>query len=132
MLYNQVYAVRTGIGTIDRMKRRKNESARSTKYKPIRWVDVFGNGSYLFWPIPVEPIFHNIDLVVGYSTRDGESLLRTTSVARHGSTARGGGSIARDMRGVSSARAATIAARGVSRARAASQDEVISPITNPV
>jgi palmitoyltransferase ZDHHC3/7/25 len=80
MLSNQFYGVRTGIGTIDRMKRRTMSPERSTKYKPIRWIDVFGNGSYFLWPIPVAPQFNNIDLIVSFSVREeGESLMRDST-----------------------------------------------------
>lgn len=64
MLYNQVYAVHTGIGTVDRMKRR----ARHTQPVPIKWVDVFGDGSYFLWPVPTSPEFTNESKILGFAT----------------------------------------------------------------
>ena len=63
MLYNQVYAVLTGIGTIDRMKRR----ARHLHHQPVPWADVFGVDSFLLWPLPVTPTFDDEDRVLGYT-----------------------------------------------------------------
>jgi ribosomal protein L40E len=63
MLYNQVYAVLTGIGTIDRMKRR----ARHLHHQPVPWKDVFGISNCLLWPLPVAPTFDDADRVLGYT-----------------------------------------------------------------
>mmetsp|Transcript_58954 Transcript_58954/g.118382 ORF Transcript_58954/g.118382 Transcript_58954/m.118382 type:complete len:290 (+) Transcript_58954:79-948(+) len=63
MLYNQAYALRTGAGTIDRMKHR---SARSLGLKPISLKGVFGGGSVLFWPLPLPAVFDNEDSVLGF------------------------------------------------------------------
>jgi len=62
----QVYAVRTGIGTIDRMKRRPRASGPG--FKPLAWADVFGGGSVLAWPLPTAPDFKRIDGVLGFET----------------------------------------------------------------
>jgi len=67
MLYNQVYAVHTGIGTIDRMKRRAKVNAM-----PIPWSDVFGHGTVLLWWLPTEPAFKSVDKVLGFR-RSGDT-----------------------------------------------------------
>jgi hypothetical protein len=67
MLYNQVYAVNTGIGTIDRMKRRAKVHA-----VPIPWSDVFGHGTVFLWWLPTEPAFKSVDKVLGFR-RSGDT-----------------------------------------------------------
>uniref|UniRef100_A0A7S2D268 Palmitoyltransferase n=1 Tax=Florenciella parvula TaxID=236787 RepID=A0A7S2D268_9STRA len=62
MLYNQVYAVLTGIGTIDRMKRH----TRHLHHMPVRWLDVFGIDAA--WIAPIDPKFQDRDRVLGYTT----------------------------------------------------------------
>jgi|AntAceMinimDraft_5_1070358.scaffolds.fasta_scaffold136019_1 hypothetical protein len=61
MLYNQAYAVNTGVGTIDRMKRRANPHAQ-----PIPWTDVFGHGTVWLWLLPTAPAFKSVDKVLGF------------------------------------------------------------------
>lgn len=58
---NQVYAILTGIGTIDRMKRR----ARHLHHMPLKWTDVFGNDFFLLWFLPTDPTFDDEDNVLG-------------------------------------------------------------------
>ena len=52
----------TGIGTIDRMKRR----ARHVYLTPIEWSAVFGTDMWLLWPLPIDPTFEDEDQVLGY------------------------------------------------------------------
>ena len=98
MLYNQVYAVLTGIGTIDRMKRR----ARHLHHQPVPWTDVFGHGNCLLWALPVRPSFRDADQVLGYTklgnswqidggADDGDDVDDGTLPTSPGVTSPGGG-----------------------------------------
>uniref|UniRef100_A0A7S2WS54 Palmitoyltransferase n=1 Tax=Rhizochromulina marina TaxID=1034831 RepID=A0A7S2WS54_9STRA len=78
MIYNQVYAIMTGIGTIDRMKRR----ARTFHLMPLDWSDVFGMDNWLLWPVPIDPTFEEEDQVLGYTrlfTDPGDRSLQPKS-----------------------------------------------------
>ena len=65
----QVYAVHTGIGTIDRMKRRRNPLG----HQPIPWSHVFGNGTVLLWPLPTAPYFKRRAKVLGFKSSGGSA-----------------------------------------------------------
>mmetsp|Transcript_11076 Transcript_11076/g.15555 ORF Transcript_11076/g.15555 Transcript_11076/m.15555 type:complete len:302 (+) Transcript_11076:1-906(+) len=88
MLMNVTYGIMTGIGTIDRLKHKANNTINVTDDEPMLLEDVFGCGPYLTWLIPVDPIFPNFDRVMGYSTT--QRLLRERE--HHGSGG-GGGSL---------------------------------------
>ena len=48
--------------------------------KPIRWVDVFGDGSFVFWPCVTTPAFDDRASVLGFrSGTDGDSPSPETS-----------------------------------------------------
>lgn len=64
MLYNQVYAILTGIGTIDRMKRR----TRHIHHMPLELTDVFGDDPLYLWFFPINPTFHSEEAVLRYAT----------------------------------------------------------------
>lgn len=60
MIMNQFHGIITGMGTVDRMQRRRKEGRiRGTPedYIPIRWEDIFGNGNKLLWVLPTDPHF---------------------------------------------------------------------------
>ena len=60
MLMNQFHGVITGLGTVDRMQRRRKEGRiRGTPedYSPMRWEDIFGDGNKLMWLLPTDPPF---------------------------------------------------------------------------
>ena len=61
-------AIITGIGTIDRVKRRAKKTLLDSDDEPMRLTDIFGIGHYIFWFLPTDPIFENYDRIMGYST----------------------------------------------------------------
>lgn len=73
MLSSVAYGILTGIGTIDRL-RRKSTNTYETVEEPIPLTNIFGVGSYLLWILPTDPDFDDYDRVMGYSTR--QRLLR--------------------------------------------------------
>eukprot|EP00521_Asterionellopsis_glacialis_P010030 CAMPEP_0195289180 /NCGR_PEP_ID=MMETSP0707-20130614/5564_1 /TAXON_ID=33640 /ORGANISM="Asterionellopsis glacialis, Strain CCMP134" /LENGTH=396 /DNA_ID=CAMNT_0040349153 /DNA_START=87 /DNA_END=1277 /DNA_ORIENTATION=+ len=89
MLMNVTYGIMTGIGTIDRLKHKANNTIHGTDDEPMLLEDIFGCGPYLTWLIPVDPIFPDYDRVMGYSTT--QRLLRERE--HHGSGVGGGGSL---------------------------------------
>lgn len=64
---NVTYGIMTGIGTIDRLKKKATNTMSSSDEEPIPLIDVFGIGGYHTWIFPIDPIFENYDRVVGYS-----------------------------------------------------------------
>ena len=94
MLMNVTYGLMTGIGTIDRLKKKatntmsqSDEERKFTtflfppfsfkqfshyfmmfKNVAITLEEVFGVGGYHTWPFPVDPVFEDFDKVMGYST----------------------------------------------------------------
>lgn len=74
MLMNVTYGVMTGIGTIDRLKKKAMDTMHMSDEKPIPIKDIFGIGGYYTWLIPVDPIFEDWDKTMGYAT--AQRLLR--------------------------------------------------------
>ncbi|KAL7557644.1 hypothetical protein ACA910_001248 [Epithemia clementina (nom. ined.)] len=68
MLMNVVYGIMTGVGTIDRLKKKANGTLNDSEEEPIALSHVFGIGPLWQWPLPMDPIFHDYDVVMGYST----------------------------------------------------------------
>jgi hypothetical protein len=68
MLMNVCYGVMTGIGTIDRLKKKANGTILDSEEEPILMVDLFGTGPYWTWIFPIDPVFEDYDRVLGYST----------------------------------------------------------------
>ncbi|KAL7537951.1 hypothetical protein ACHAXR_009128 [Thalassiosira sp. AJA248-18] len=67
MLANVSFAVMTGSGTIDRLKRRLSKPAEAPDDPPLQFEEIFGIGSYLSCLLPIDPIFPDHDRVLGYS-----------------------------------------------------------------
>lgn len=65
---NVVYGVLTGIGTIDRLKKKSEGTMQDSDEESIPLVDIFGLGPYYMWFVPVDPMFPDYDKVMGYST----------------------------------------------------------------
>lgn len=60
MIMNQFHGIMTGMGTVDRMQRRRKEGrirGRLEDFTPVRWEDIFGSGSRLTWFLPTNPHF---------------------------------------------------------------------------
>jgi hypothetical protein len=68
MLMNVIYGIMTGIGTIDRLKKKASYSMTESDEAPLPLVHIFGINPYYTWPLPVDPIFPNYDTVMGYTT----------------------------------------------------------------
>jgi len=68
MIMNVVYGIITGVGTIDRLKKKATNTINDSIEEPVRLVDIFGIGPWYTWPIPIDPIFEDIDYVMGFST----------------------------------------------------------------
>ena len=68
MIMNVTFGLMTGIGTIDRLKKKANDSIAEAIEDPIPLKDVFGIGAYGTWLIPIDPLFEDHDRVLGYST----------------------------------------------------------------
>ncbi|MEM1010564.1 MAG: hypothetical protein AAGJ35_16345, partial [Myxococcota bacterium] len=67
MIMNVTYGLMTGIGTIDRLKKKATNTMSSSDEEPIPLADVFGIAGFHTWLLPVDPVFDNYDRVMGYS-----------------------------------------------------------------
>lgn len=68
MLMNVIYGIMTGVGTIDRLKKKANGTMAESDEESIPLVHIFGMGPYWTWAFPIDPIFPDYDLVMGYTT----------------------------------------------------------------
>jgi len=66
MLMNVCYGIMTGIGTIDRLKKKATNTMGQSDEEPIALKDVFGIAGWHTWPLPVDPVFDDYDRVMGY------------------------------------------------------------------
>jgi hypothetical protein len=66
MLMNVCYGLMTGIGTIDRLKKKATNTMGASDEEPILLKDVFGIQGWHSWFFPVDPIFEDYDVVMGY------------------------------------------------------------------
>jgi hypothetical protein len=68
MLMNVCYGIMTGIGTIDRLKKKATNTMHTSDEEPIPLKHIFGIEGYHTWPFPCDPIFEDYDAVMGFST----------------------------------------------------------------
>jgi len=68
MIISVVYGVLTGIGTIDRLKRKAGDKWHDSADEPTQLTDIFGIGPYWTWLLPVDQVFDDFDRVMGYAT----------------------------------------------------------------
>jgi len=68
MLMNVIYGILSGVGTIDRLKKKATGTMNQSDEEPIPLTDIFGIGAYYTWPFPIDAIFPDYDKVMGYST----------------------------------------------------------------
>jgi len=68
MIMNVTFGLMTGIGTIDRLKKKANNSIGDAIEEPIPLIDVFGIGPYWTWLLPIDPLYEDYDRVLGFST----------------------------------------------------------------
>ena len=95
MLMNVVYGILTGIGTIDRLKKKATGTMGDSEEEPIPLRNIFGVGPYYTWPLPLDPIFPDYDRVMGYSTpqRLLREQMREGYNSNHNHNDMGGGSV---------------------------------------
>ena len=74
ILMNVIYGIMTGLGTIDRLKRKANHTFFDSDDEPYKFKDIFGVGPWYTWFLPIDPIFEDYDYVMGYCTT--QRLLR--------------------------------------------------------
>lgn len=99
MIMNVVYGILTGVGTIDRLKKKATNTMTDSMEEPIPLTDIFGIGPWYTWPLPVDPLFEDFDQVMGFSTPQRllrEQILRENQqpddgVSVIGNTPTGGG-----------------------------------------
>jgi hypothetical protein len=68
MIMNVIYGILTGIGTIDRLKKKATSTMNDSIEEPVPLIDIFGIGPWWTWPFPMDPLFEDFDAVIGYST----------------------------------------------------------------
>eukprot|EP00559_Dactyliosolen_fragilissimus_P009564 CAMPEP_0184863192 /NCGR_PEP_ID=MMETSP0580-20130426/9772_1 /TAXON_ID=1118495 /ORGANISM="Dactyliosolen fragilissimus" /LENGTH=100 /DNA_ID=CAMNT_0027361379 /DNA_START=1119 /DNA_END=1421 /DNA_ORIENTATION=- len=68
MIMNVTYGIITGIGTIDRLKKKATDTMMLSDEEPIALKDIFGIAGYHTWIVPIDPVFEDHDIVMGYST----------------------------------------------------------------
>jgi len=68
MLMNVAYGIMTGIGTIDRLKKKATNTVHQSDEESVRLIDIFGVAGFQTWPFPVDPVFEEYDIAMGYST----------------------------------------------------------------
>lgn len=61
------YGIITGVGTIDRLKKKANNTNDDGVEETIPLKDVFGIQGYWTWLLPIDPVFEDYDSVMGYS-----------------------------------------------------------------
>jgi hypothetical protein len=81
MLMNVAYGIMTGIGTIDRLKKKATNTMNISDEEPIPLKDIFGIGPLWTWFLPLDPLFDDYDRVLGYSTP--QRLLREQMKENH-------------------------------------------------
>jgi len=64
MLMNVIYGLLSGIGTIDRMKKKVMKTMNISDEPPILLMDVWGIGPWWHWPLPIDPIFSDVGHVM--------------------------------------------------------------------
>jgi len=82
MLMNVMYGIMTGIGTIDRLKKKATSTMLESDEEQIPLKNIFGIGPIYTWFFPVDPIFDDFDRVLGYSTPQRllrEQMMETSS-----------------------------------------------------
>ena len=68
MLMNVVYGIMTGVGTIDRLKKKATGNMMECDEESIPLQHIFGMDPVWMWALPTDPIFPDYDKVMGYST----------------------------------------------------------------
>lgn len=80
MLLNVIYGIMTGIGTIDRLKKKASGTLYDAEDEPMPLKDIFGIQGYWTWFLPVDPVFEDYDRIMGYAIPDRLKRERDISV----------------------------------------------------
>jgi hypothetical protein len=81
MLMSNIYAIYTGVGTVDRLKKKATNTWHESEEEPTRLSDIFGIAPVWTWPFPIDPIFDDYDRIMGYATP--QRLLRAQSLYKN-------------------------------------------------
>lgn len=92
MIMNVIYGIMTGIGTIDRLKKKAMDTMLLSEEEPIPLKDIFGIAGYHTWPFPIDPVFEDFDRVVGFTTP--QRLLREEMMDKGYNNIHSGASVA--------------------------------------
>lgn len=65
---NVTYGIMTGIGTIDRLKKKASNTMVISDDEPVPLEEIFGIQGYWTWWLPIDPVFQDYDKVLGFST----------------------------------------------------------------
>jgi hypothetical protein len=65
MLVSVVYGILTGVGTIDRLKRKAGDVWHDATDEPTPLKDIFGIHIWAWW-LPIDPVFDDYDRIMGY------------------------------------------------------------------
>jgi len=68
MLVSVTYGILTGVGTIDRLKRKVADTWHTSTDEPTNLRDIFGIGPVWTWWLPIDPVFDDYDRIMGYAT----------------------------------------------------------------
>jgi len=68
MIMNVIYGIMTGVGTIDRLKKKAINTMNDSMEEPVPLIDIFGIGPWWTWPLPMDPLFEDFDSVMGFAT----------------------------------------------------------------
>lgn len=68
MIMNVTYGIITGIGTIDRLKKKAMDTMQDSEEESISLKDIFGIAGWYTWFLPIDPVFEDFDRVLGFST----------------------------------------------------------------
>ena len=90
MLMNVTYGILTGVGTIDRLKKKAAGTMGDCDEEPVPLTDIFGVGPYWTWFLPMDPVFEDYDRVMGFCTP--QRLLREQMRTNQEESVVGGGS----------------------------------------
>jgi hypothetical protein len=70
MLMNVIYGIMTGIGTIDRMKKKAAGTMALSDEEPLPLKNIFGVAPLWQWFLPVDPVFEDCGAVFGWRPSD--------------------------------------------------------------
>lgn len=84
MLMNVCYGIMTGIGTIDRLKKKATNTMNTSDEEPIPLKEIFGIAGYHTWMFPIDPVFEDYDQVMGFSMP--QRLAREQQLMEHALT----------------------------------------------